>query len=53
MLRMAGRFDHVKPALLVVVRQLARTLPLLLLTHSKMEIRAARIKFLKEEWESL
>ena len=49
---MAGRFEHEKRAC-EALRQLARTLPLLLLTHSKMEIRAASNKFLKGEWESL
>jgi len=46
-LTMAGRFEHEKRAC-EALRQLARTLPLLLLTHSKMEIRAACNKFLKE-----
>jgi len=50
-LTMAGRFEHEKRAC-EALRQLARTLPLLLLTHSKMEIRAACNKFLKGEWES-
>jgi len=49
---MAGRLDHEKRAC-EALRQLARTLQLLLLTHSKMEIRAACNKFLKGEWESL
>jgi len=49
---MAGRFDREK-RVCEVLRQLARTLPLLLLTHSKMEIRTACNKFLKGEWESL
>jgi len=44
-LTMAGRFEHEKQAC-EALRQLARTLPLLLLTHSKMEIRAACNKFL-------
>jgi len=51
-LTMAGRFEHEKRAC-EALRQLARTLPLLLLTHSKMKIRAACNKFLKGEWESL
>ena len=49
---MTGRFEHEKRAC-EALRQLARTLPLLLLTHSKMEICAACDKFLKGEWESL
>ena len=51
-LTMASRFEHDKRAC-EALRQLARTLPLLLLTHSKTEIRAACNKFLKGEWESL
>jgi len=51
-LTMAGRFEHEKRAC-EALRQLARTLPVLLLIHSKMEIRAACNKFLKGEWESL
>jgi len=51
-LTMAGRFEHEKQAC-EALRQLARTLPLLLLTHSKMEIRTACNRFLKGEWESL
>ena len=51
-LTMAGRFEHEKRAC-EALRQLARTLPLLLLTHNKMEVRAACNKFLKGEWESL
>jgi len=51
-LTMACLFEHEKRAC-QASRQLARTLPLPLLTHSKMEIRAACKKFLKEEWESL
>ena len=53
-LTMSGRFEHEKRAC-EALRQLARTLPSLLLTHSKMEIRAACNKFLKlkREWESL
>ena len=47
----SGRFEHEKRAC-EALRQLARTLLLLLLNHSKMEIRAACNKFLKEEWES-
>ena len=49
---MAGRFEHEKRAC-EALRQLARTLPLLLLTHSKIHIRAACNKFPKGEWESL
>ena len=49
---LAGHFNHETRAC-QALRQLARTLPLLLLTHSKMEIRAACNKFLKGEWESL
>jgi len=49
---MAGRFEHEKRAC-EALRQLARTLPLLLLTHNKMEIRATCNKFFKGEWESL
>jgi len=48
----SGRFNYDKRAC-EALRQLARTLPLLLLTHSKVEIRAAYNKFLKGEWESL
>jgi len=51
-LTMAGPSKHEKRAC-AALRQLARTLPLLLLTHSKMEIRAVCNKFLKGEWESL
>jgi len=49
---MAGRFEHEKRAC-EPLRELARTLPLLLLTHCKMEIRAACNKFLNGECESL
>jgi len=49
---MSVRFEHEKRAC-EALRQLARTLPLLLLTHNKMEIRAACNKFLKGEWESI
>ena len=49
---MAGRLEHEKRACEALC-QLARTLLLLLLTHSKMEIHAACNKFLKGEWESL
>jgi len=49
---MAGCFEHEKRAC-EALRQLARTLPLLILTHSKMEIHTACNKFLKGEWESL
>jgi len=47
-LTMSGRLEHEKRAC-EALRQLARTLPLLLLTHSKMEIRAAcnKLEFLK------
>jgi len=51
-LTLAGRFEHEKRAC-EPLRQVARTLLLLLLIHSKMEIRAACNKFLKGEWESL
>ena len=51
-LMMVGRWDHEKRAC-EASRQLARTLPLLLLTYSKMEIRAACNKFREGEWESL
>jgi len=51
-LTMAVLFEHEKRAC-EALWQLARTLPLLLLTHSKMEIRAACNKFFKGEWESL
>jgi len=49
---MAGRLEHEK-RVCEVLRQLACTLWLLLLTHSKLEIHAACNKFLKGEWESL
>ena len=49
---MAGLFEHEKRAC-ETLRQLARTLTLLLLTHSNMEIRAACNNFLKGEWKSL
>jgi len=48
---MAGRFEHEKRAC-EVLRQLARTPPLLLLTQNKMEIHAACNKFLKGKSES-
>jgi len=51
-LTMPGRFEHGKRAC-EALRHLARTLPLLLLIHSKMEIRAACNKLLKGEWKSL
>jgi len=51
-LAMTGRFEREKRAC-EALHQLARTLPLLLLTHSKLQIRAACNKFLKGEWESL
>ena len=51
-LTMAGRFEHETRAC-EALRQLTRTVLLLLLTRSKVEIRAACNKFLKGEWESL
>jgi len=47
-LTMAGRLEHEKRTC-EALRQLARTLPLLLLTHIKMKIRAACNKLLKGE----
>ena len=48
-LTLSGRIDHEKRAC-EALRHLARTLPLLFLTHSKMEIRDACNEFLKGAW---